>query len=61
MKYSTFNQCAGKNTKKAPEKLNGIKGLLSYVENEVSNHIKKKEDVEYLIEATIKEAINDGV
>ncbi|NLC65491.1 MAG: hypothetical protein GX752_00955 [Clostridium sp.] len=61
MKYDNFNDWARGNVKKAPEKLNGIKGLISYVENEVATHIKKKEDLEDLIELTIKDAINDGV
>lgn len=61
MKYETFNEWAGGDVKKAPKNINGIKGLNSYIENEVENHLKTKEDLEFLIEETIKEAIRDKV
>lgn len=61
MRFTTFNQWAGGNANKAPSKMDGVKELNSYIFNEVNKRVSKEEDVAFLIEATVKEAIEDGV
>ncbi len=61
MRFSTFNKWAGGNAKKAPSKMDGVKELNDYIFNEVNKRINKEEDVAFLIEETVKEAIEDGV
>ena len=61
MRFSTFNKWAGGNVNKPPKKMDGIKGLDDYIFNETMKYISKKEDIGFLIEETVKEAINDGV
>lgn len=61
MRFSTFNKWAGGNVNKPPKKIDGLKGLDNYIFNETMKYISKKEDVAFLIEETVKEAIEDGV
>lgn len=61
MRFSTFNNWAGGNVEKPPKKMEGIKGLNNYIENQTMKYIKGKEDVLFLIEATVKDSIKDGV
>jgi len=61
MRFDTFNDYVGGILKKPPQKMNGIQGLDEYIFNETVLHIKNGNDVNFLIEATIKEAIYDHV
>jgi len=61
MRFSTFNKWAGGNVNKPPKKIDGLKGLDNYIFNETMKYISKKRDVAFLIEETVKEAIEDGV
>lgn len=61
MRFSTFNKWAGGNVNKPPKKIDGLKGLDNYIFNETIKYISKKEDIAFLIEETVKEAIEDGV
>lgn len=61
MRFSTFNKWAGGSVKKPPKKIDGLRGLDNYIFNETMKYISKKEDVDFLIESTVKEAIDDGV
>lgn len=61
MRFSIFNKWAGGNVNKLPNKIDGLKGLDDYIFNETMRYISKKEDILFLIEETVKEAIKDGV
>ncbi len=61
MRFSTFNYWAGGNVSKPPKKIDGLKGLDDYIFNETIKYINKKEDIAFLIEETVKEAVEDGV
>ncbi|MGI6332594.1 MAG: adenosine deaminase [Zhaonellaceae bacterium] len=61
MRFFTFNNWAGGNVKRPPQKMNGVKGLNDYIFGELNKYITKEEDVAFLIEETVKEAIEDGV
>lgn len=61
MRFLTFNKWAGGNVNKPPKEIDGLKGLDDYIFNETIKYISRKEDVAFLIEETIKEAIEDGV
>lgn len=61
MRFSSFNKWAGGNAKQAPERMNGLEALNDYISNEVNKRVSKEEDIAFLIEATVKEAIEDGV
>lgn len=61
MRFSTFNKWAGGNVKKPSKKIDGLRGLDDYIFNETVKYIKNKEDILFLIEETIKEAIDDGI
>ncbi len=61
MRFSIFNKWADGNANQAPKKMNGVKELNEYIFNEVNKRISKEEDVAFLIEETVKEAIEDGV
>jgi len=61
MRFSTFNKWAGGKVKEPPKMINGLRGLDDYIFNETVIFIKKEEDIEFLIEETVKEAIEDGV
>jgi adenosine deaminase len=61
MRFSTFNKWAGGNVKRPPKKIDGLKGLDNYIFNETMKYISEKEDIAFLIEETVKEAIEDGV
>lgn len=61
MRFSTFNYWAGGNVNKPPMKIDGLKGLDDYIFNETMKYINKKEDIAFLIEETVKEAVADGV
>jgi adenosine deaminase len=61
MRFSSFNKWAGGNANQAPKKMNGVKELNEYISNEVNKRVSKEEDVAFLIEETVKEAIEDGV
>lgn len=61
MRFADFNKWAGGNANQAPEKMNGLEALNEYIFNEVNKRVNKEEDVAFLIEATVKEAIEDGI
>ncbi|MCM1989561.1 hypothetical protein [Oceanirhabdus seepicola] len=61
MRFSTFNKWAGGNVVPPSKKIDGIRGLDEYLFGETMKYIKTAEDLEFLIEATILEAIDDGV
>lgn len=61
MRFTVFNKWAGGNAIQAPKKMNGVKELNDYIANQVNNRIKKEDDIAFLIEETIKEAIEDGI
>lgn len=61
MRFSTFNEWAGGYVNKPPKRINGLQGLDDYIFNEPIKYVSKKEDIAFLIEETVKEAIKDGV
>lgn len=61
MRFLTFNKWAGGKVKEPPKKMNGIAGIDNYIMGETANFISKDEDIAFLIEETVKEAIEDGV
>ena len=61
MRFSTFNEWAGGYVNKPPRRINGLQGLDDYIFNETIKYIRKKEDITFLIEETVREAIKDGV
>lgn len=61
MRFTTFNEWAGGQVKEPPKKMDGLKGLNDYIQNETMPYIKGKNDIAFLIEATVKDAIADGV
>lgn len=61
MRFETFNKWAGGNVNKPPKKMNGIIGLDNYIFSETVKYINKEEDMTFLIEEAVKEAIEDGV
>ncbi|MEG0481126.1 MAG: hypothetical protein RR539_09085 [Clostridium sp.] len=61
MRFTTFNKWAKGSANKAPEKMDGVAELNSYIFNEVTSRVKTGKDVEFLVEAAVKEAIEDGV
>ncbi|MFA5522971.1 MAG: hypothetical protein WDA24_01315 [Tissierellales bacterium] len=61
MRFTVFNKWAGGNAIKASKKMNGVRELNEYITNQVNNRIRKEEDIAFLIEETIKEAIEDGI
>ncbi len=61
MRFDTFNQYVGGKLKKPPRKINGLKGLDEYIFNESVIHIKNGKDIDFLIEASVKEAIEDHI
>lgn len=61
MRFSTFNEWAGGHVNRPPNKINGLQGLDDYIFNETIKYISNKEDIVFLIEETVKEAIKDGV
>lgn len=61
MRFTVFNKWAGGNAVQAPKKMNGVKELNEYIFNEVSKRIRNEEDIAFLIEETVKEAVKDGI
>lgn len=61
MRFSTFNKWAGGNVNAPPKKMDGFRGLENYIFDEISSFTNKEEDIEFLIEETVREAIEDGV
>ncbi|MBU3143834.1 hypothetical protein [Clostridium sp. CF012] len=61
MRFSTFNKWAGGYVSEPPKKIDGIIGIDNYIFNETIKFISKEEDIAFLIEETVKEAIEDGV
>lgn len=61
MRFSTFNKWAGGYVSEPPKKIDGIIGIDNYIFNETIKFISKEEDIVFLIEETVKEAIEDGV
>ncbi|MBZ9635206.1 adenosine deaminase [Clostridium sp. FP1] len=61
MRFSTFNKWAGGNVSEPPKKIDGIIGIDNYIFYETLKFISKEEDIAFLIEETVKEAIEDGV
>jgi len=61
MRFSTFNEWAGGKVTPPPTKMKGIQGLDDYIFNETIQYCDSKEGFEFLLKATIEEAIGDGV
>ncbi|WBW96799.1 hypothetical protein [Oceanirhabdus sp. W0125-5] len=61
MRFSTYNKWAGGNVVPPPKKMDGIAGIDEYIFGETAKFIKTSEDIEFLIESTVLEAIDDGV
>lgn len=61
MRFSTFNNWAGGKVKEPPKKMNGLIGLDDYIFGETIKFISKGDDIEFLLEEMLKEAIKDGV
>jgi len=61
MRFSTFNNRAGGKVKRPPKKMNGVKDLNDYMFGELSRYVTTEEDVAFIIEETVKEAIGDGI
>lgn len=61
MRFSIFNRWAGGNAVQAPKRMNGVKELNQYIFNEVNKRIRNEEDIAFLIEETVKEAIEDEI
>lgn len=61
MRFSTFNKWAGGNVNPPPQMLDGLNGLHDYIFGETAIFIKSGGDVEFLVEETVKESIEDGV
>jgi adenosine deaminase len=61
MRFSTFNKWTGGKVNEPPKKIDGIKGIDNYIFNETIKFINKEEDITFLIEETVKEAVEDGV
>lgn len=61
MRFSTFNHWCGGGIKPPPKKLNGLSGLEQYIASETGRHVDSKEGFEFMLTATIEEAIRDGV
>jgi adenosine deaminase len=61
MRFSTFNKWAGGKVNEPPKRIEGILGIDDYILGETIKFISKAEDIAFLIEATIREAIEDGV
>ncbi|MEG2893782.1 MAG: hypothetical protein RR840_10535 [Clostridium sp.] len=61
MRFSVFNEWANGEATKAPRVMDGVVELNNYIFNEVISRVKTGEDVAFLIEAAVKEAIDDGV
>ncbi len=61
MRFSAFNKWAGGNAIQAPKRMDGVRELNEYIFNEVNKRIRNEEDIAFLIEETVKEAIEDGI
>lgn len=61
MKFDNIYKYTNGNIKKPSKDMYGIKGLDNFIFNEYINHIKSKTDFLWTIEATVKEAIEDGI
>ena len=61
MRFSQFNKYFHGQVKPPPVKMNGLKEMASYLDNETIKFINSKREIEDLLELAIKEAIDDGV
>lgn len=61
MRFTVFNKWTKGSAIQAPRKMKGVKELNEYIANQVNSRIKNEEDIAFLIEETIKEAIADGI
>jgi adenosine deaminase len=61
MRFSTFNKWAGGQVNEPPKKIEGILGIDDYILGETIKFISKAEDIIFLIDSTVREAIGDGV
>jgi adenosine deaminase len=61
MRFDNMYKYTNSKMKTPSKDMYGIKGLDDFIFNEYINHIKTKEDFLWTIEATVKEAIEDGI
>ena len=61
MRFATFNKWAGDCVNAPPKKMNGINSIGEYIRTNTIKLITKGQDMTFLIEETVKEAIEDGV
>lgn len=61
MRFSQFNKYFHGQVNPPPIKMNGLKEMASYLDNETIKFINSKREIEDLLELAIKEAIDDGV
>lgn len=61
MRFDNIYKYTNEKIKNPAKDMYGIKGLDDFIFNEYINHIKTKKDFLWTIEATVKDAIEDGV
>lgn len=61
MRFDEFNKWAGGDVQRPPATMDGIEGLDDYIFNVTIPYIKTVNDLRFIIEGAIKEAIRDGV
>ncbi len=61
MRFATFNKMFGGEVPTPPKKMDGLYGFDEYIFKKLAKYISHSEQLEQLLEATILEAINDGV
>lgn len=61
MSFDRFEKWCGVKLEKPPEKMNGIDGLDKYIGEVTSSYVLSQEGFEFSLEATVKDAILDGV
>ncbi|MBF8437948.1 hypothetical protein I0Q91_12715 [Halanaerobiaceae bacterium Z-7014] len=61
MRFSQFNKYFNGQVKPPPAKMNGLKEMANYLDNETIKFINSKNEIEDLLKIAIEEAINDGV
>ncbi|MGM0415160.1 MAG: hypothetical protein ACQEQP_08300 [Bacillota bacterium] len=61
MRFKEFNNYFNGQVKPPPEKMDGLKEMASYLDNETIKFINSKKEIEDLLKLALEEAINDGV
>ncbi|MFW5790421.1 MAG: hypothetical protein ACOCWE_04115 [Bacillota bacterium] len=61
MRFTKFNNYFNGQVKPPPAKMNGLKEMAAYLDNETIKFIKSKKEIEDLLKLALEEAINDGV